>query len=134
MNEDNSRDNLFSWQELTTQAGAVAAVVTITNAVHYAFGWNPRYFGLLLSVACATFGVTVSGDTSWQIWVTVLPNSFLIYAGSVGTTSMMAAAYSPDRTLDSSNIPVSADAASIQPENGEFVEEIPRQLFWSEWF
>ena len=74
--------------ELLTLSGAVTAVFFVTQGIRHAFGWNPRYLALLLSLLVAFAGVAVQDDHTPLAWAVALPNGFMIYATSVGFASM----------------------------------------------
>lgn len=111
--------HLLNRAELTNLGGAVTAVVLVANGLHYAFGWNPRWTGLIMSVATAATAASLNQHAIWQDWVLVVPNTFAIYLSAVGATGMIA--------------PV---VGSARPTHGGVAEEltIPRSPYFVAWY
>jgi len=109
--------------ELGTVGGGATAVVVITQGLHYAFGWNPRYLGLLLSLLAAFFAVWVSDDHSAQAWIVAVPNAFIIYAAAAGLSGMASTAGGR-----------LGRARAESPPPTEEVEGLGTRRFWTPWF
>ncbi len=121
---------LFTPESILTLGGAALAVWLITNTVRYVFGWNPRWFGLVLAQAIAVGGgLSVAGWSMMHVLV-AMANGFLIYATAVGTAAITAgAAQRPGIGLPSTASAGSAEAADVavptaalQPEQKHWIQ------------
>ena len=68
-NMDQLPQQFFTAERLATLAGVSGATFAVTNGMAYAFGWSPRWLGLVVAeVICITF--------AWP--AAVWPSGFLI--------------------------------------------------------
>jgi Na+/melibiose symporter-like transporter len=88
-------NDFFTMESMLTLSGATGAVFVITNGLHKAFGYNPRWLGLVVALVVTVAGVFFSNGPSSQYFV-ALVNGFLIYATAGGATSVLA---SSDRNI-----------------------------------
>ena len=118
---------LLSSDDLTTLGGAITIVVTVSNALLYALGWNPKYVGLAASFVVAALGVASADPGSWRAWCLGFFNAFVIYCGAVGVSTMATAA--GRRTVAPRSRSAGASGQSGVEEVG-----LPVRRFWLPWF
>jgi hypothetical protein len=82
-----SHAGLLNVTDLTQLGGTATVVFVITCAARHALDWNPRWFGLLLSIFVAGMECLATYST-WQSVLLVIPNGCLIYTTAVGINSM----------------------------------------------
>lgn len=82
---------LIKPEDLLTQGGATLAVTVITNGLQYAFGLNPKYIGLIVSIVVVFGGASSSilSDFSIAQIIVAIVNTFFIYNGAVGLTTIV---------------------------------------------
>ena len=78
----------FTPESMLTLAGAVVMTTVVTNVCQYVFGWNPKWFGLLLAIIISIAGVILTGNYKLISFFIGLINGFLIYANSAGIMQM----------------------------------------------
>jgi len=112
---------LLEPRALATYSGAVTTVFVITNGLHYAFGFEPRIVGLVVSIAVSIAGVLISDNHSYSQWAVCVPNGFLIYCAAVGVSSMTGSSTNSRRRR--------------RQRSGEQIEELlPANRFLRSWY
>jgi zinc transporter ZupT len=107
-------------EQFATVGGCVMIVFLVTNGISYAFGWAPRYLGLLLALLTTLIGVAIrEGHGGLVDWLMAIPNGFLVYAGAAGVAGM-----------------TSPDHRRRKPTAAHGPEEIPPETrrFLQDWF
>ena len=114
---------ILNIESLSTLAGSVTVVVAITNGLSYAFGWNARYLGLLVSFFISITSTIILDTLTGRTVLIAIFNTFIIYASSVGTASII-----------SGSVGSSAQRLPSSKQKGESsVEEIGKR-FWVNWY
>lgn len=81
------KGDLFTIDSFATLAGASFGVYVISSVIQYVFDYNPKWFGLALSMVFSFVGVYFSGKSGEYYFLAFL-NGFLIYANVVGIVSV----------------------------------------------
>jgi hypothetical protein len=81
-------NEFFTVESLLTLAGATLITTVITNAIQYAFSWNPKWFGLAIAMIIAIIGVILTPEYRPVDFFIGLINGFFIYANSTGIMQM----------------------------------------------
>ncbi len=107
---------LFTPESILTLGGAATAVWLVTNTVRYVFGWNPKWFGLVLGQALAIVGVLSLEEWTVVRFVVAVANGFLIYVTAVGVAAVTgagAAVLAPSVEGPEAAVPSAAAAPSL---------------------
>jgi hypothetical protein len=80
-----SSNGLYTVESMVTLAGASTLTLVISNALQYAFNFNPKWLALAIAQALSIGGVYLtSGDHSPKSIIVALVNGFVIYSAAVG--------------------------------------------------
>lgn len=79
----------FTLQSIGTLTGATGLCYVITNGLRVAFGFDPRWLGLLVAEIVALAGAALAGGTLLH-FALAIPNGFLIFSTAAGAASMTA--------------------------------------------
>ncbi|MEZ5069631.1 MAG: hypothetical protein R2751_01345 [Bacteroidales bacterium] len=82
-------ESFFTQETILTLTGASMITLVITNTVHYVFNFNPRWFGLGISLLLSFTGVVLVGEHTVFAYFVGLLNGFLIYASATGLMQMV---------------------------------------------
>ncbi len=83
----NLPSEFFTLQSVGTLTGATGLCFVITNGLRTAFGFDPRWLGLLVAEIVALGGAALAGGTVLH-YVLAVPNGFLIFSTAAGAASM----------------------------------------------
>ncbi|KPK79384.1 MAG: hypothetical protein AMS27_18075 [Bacteroides sp. SM23_62_1] len=81
-------NEFFTVESLLTLAGATLITTVVTNALQYAFSWNPKWFGLVIAMIIAIVGVILTPEYRAIDFLIGVLNGFFIYANSTGIMQM----------------------------------------------
>lgn len=81
-------NEFFTVESLLTLAGATLITTVVTNAIQYAFSWNPKWFGLVIAMIIAIVGVFLTPEYKPVDFLIGVLNGFFIYANSTGIMQM----------------------------------------------
>lgn len=125
-------EELLTIDDVLTLSGAILAVTVITNGINYAFRLPSKYVALVFSFLMALTSAILTGNVLWPSIIVTIANTFLIYVGAVGISTVAHNSSSEQRRKATSmkeNI--------VEPN----LEEIPNvlemtdsKIFWSNWF
>lgn len=81
-------NEFFTVESLLTLTGATLITTIVTNAIQYAFSWNPKWFGLIIAMIIAIVGVILTPEFKPIDFFIGVINGFFIYANSTGIMQM----------------------------------------------
>jgi hypothetical protein len=81
-------NEFFTAESMLTLAGATLITTIVTNAIQYAFSWNPKWFGLVIAMIIAIVGVILTPEYKPLDFLIGVINGFFIYANSTGIMQM----------------------------------------------
>ncbi len=81
-------NEFFTVESMLTLAGATLITTIVTNAIQYAFSWNLKWFGLVIAMIIAIFGVFLTPEYKPVDFLIGIINGFFIYANSTGIMQM----------------------------------------------
>ena len=81
-------NEFFTVESLLTLAGATLITTVVTNAIQYAFSWNPKWFGLAIAMIIALVGVILTPEYQPLDFLIGIINGFFVYANSTGIMQM----------------------------------------------
>jgi len=94
---------LFTYTALTTYGSLAAAVIAVTNGLRMAFGWSPKWLGLVVSqVICIGVALAISARQWSDVFLATL-NAFLVYGLAAGGNAVATAASVSIGTPSTSN-------------------------------
>jgi hypothetical protein len=111
----------FTPQSILTLTGATGAVYVVTSGLQHAFSWNPRWFGLALSLLIALVGTYATQPHLVASYLVAVVNGFLIYCTAVGVNSI-------------TSTPRDSAAVARGTLNAGRAEQAPKRTFRSSWF
>ncbi|MSV29337.1 MAG: hypothetical protein EXQ52_11450 [Bryobacterales bacterium] len=86
---------LLTLDSLKTYGGLSMAVIAVTNSLSMAFGWKPKWLGLVVSLAiCISLQALMSNQASGLVFFLASLNAFLIYFTAIGGNAVAGAAVS----------------------------------------
>jgi hypothetical protein len=104
---------LLDGPELGTLGGAVMGTLVVTNGLSYAFGWQPRYVGIVVALLVSFLAAGMSSHSEWWIWPVACLNGFVIYTSAIGVSAVQ-------------------PKGSLQ---GSAIEEVKHvRTFWPQWY
>ncbi|WP_370167095.1 hypothetical protein [Marisediminitalea sp.] len=110
---------LFTFDAITTLAGATGAVFVISNGCQLAFNFNPKWLGLLIAQAISMVGVLEVTDMTIGNAFLAFINGFLIYSSAAGVTSMASSAKRQNKDTTRSSAYTSSN--STYPSKRQFL-------------
>jgi hypothetical protein len=88
---------LLSLSDLGSFAGAMAAVVAITNTLRHVFNLNPRIVGFIASFAVCLAALILKPDPRLEQLILAILNAFIVYCGAAGMSGIGAQIGAPRR-------------------------------------
>jgi hypothetical protein len=80
-------NEFFTATSLGTMGGATGATVAVTNGLKAAFGWNPKWLGLVVAEVICLGTLAATGSAGLGGWIIAVLNGFLVFAAAAGATS-----------------------------------------------
>jgi hypothetical protein len=77
----------FTLQSIGTLTGATGLCFVVTNGIRRAFGFDPRWLGLVVAQIVAFAGVALAAGTPVQ-YALAIPNGFLLFSTAAGAAAM----------------------------------------------
>jgi len=115
-----SQSEFIDLGNLATLSGTSIAVVLLCNVCHYVFGWNPRWFGLVVSLLLCGAGIALAQDHRLVVWILLPVRGAQVYATAVGIASLTG---------------IAASTKPAEPsERRGVVPSKPNRQFWIKWF
>lgn len=84
------KGDLYTPSSIGTLSGATAIVFFITNGCQRAWNFNPKWFGLVVSIIVSLCGVYFLTDGEPVQYFCGIVNGFVIYASAGGSTQAAA--------------------------------------------
>ena len=81
-------DSFFNTNTLVTLPGCVLIVGVVCNGLQKAFGFNPRWLALVLSIILCLVGVYMSDNTKAIDYFLAIINGFLVFSSATGLTEL----------------------------------------------
>ena len=81
--------DFFTQESILTFTGATGATFVICNGVQRAFGYNPKWLGLVIAICISILGVYNLDTSSTVDYVLAFINGFLIYCTAAGATEQL---------------------------------------------
>ena len=109
----NIPNEFFTVESIGTLTGATGLCFVITNGIRRAFGFDPRWLGLVVAQLVAILGAALVVGSPFK-YVLAIANGFLIFSTATGAAAMTG------RTTDKGEIGFAASS--------------PSKPFFSRWF
>ena len=114
-------NTLFTLQSLGTFAGATGATFAVTNGLALAFGWSPKWLGLVVAEVICLAIVALSEGGGSDYFIAFL-NGFLVFSAAAGvagaSSQAQATATARSGNLDYMTTASSATEGGEKPSNG----------------
>ena len=117
-------NEFFTLESMLTLSGATGATLVVTNGLQYAFGFSPKWLGLLIAQAITISGALAAlpeGEAaSFSHYFVAIVNGFLVFCAAAGGAHAVGG-------RDHYALRPRSIAHADTPQSG-------RRSFWAPWF
>lgn len=80
-------EQLLTWTSLGTMAGATGATFVVPNALRLAFGWSPKWVGLIVAQTICVGAAFAAGKEVSEYLLAIL-NGCLVFCSAAGVANI----------------------------------------------